>query len=65
MESLDRLTVKRGRVFIRRTGISAGIVAGRMSAGDSVEQLLVDYPSLEPEDFEQILRYSEWVSKQR
>jgi len=41
------------------------MVVGQIGAGHSVDEVLADYPYLEPEDIMQALRYAAWRSEER
>jgi uncharacterized protein (DUF433 family) len=45
--------------------VTVGMIVGQISAGHSVEQILVDYPYLERDDIMQALRYAAWCAEER
>ncbi len=69
MEALDRITqdpeVMGGKPCIRGMRITVGMIVGQVSAGQSADQLLADYPYLEREDIVQALRYAAWRAEER
>jgi uncharacterized protein (DUF433 family) len=58
----DRITqepsVMGGKPCIRGMRVTVGMIVGQISAGQSIDQLLADYPYLEREDVMQALRYA-------
>jgi len=62
MGNLDRITqqpeVMGGKACIRGMRVTVSMLVGQISAGHSIEKILVDYPYLEPEDITQALRYA-------
>lgn len=61
MNQPDRITVNPqrmgGRPCVRDLRVTVGMIVGQISAGQSIESLLRDYPYLEREDVMQALRY--------
>jgi len=47
-----------GKACIRGMRVTVGMVAGQISAGHTIEEVLADYPYLEREDILQALRYA-------
>jgi uncharacterized protein (DUF433 family) len=45
--------------------VTVGMVVGQIGAGQSIDDILVDYPYLEREDVMQALRYAAWRSDER
>jgi uncharacterized protein (DUF433 family) len=41
------------------------MIVGQIGSWHSVDEVLVDYPCLEPEDIMQALRYSAWRAEER
>lgn len=58
----DRITVDSdrlgGKPSIRGLRISVGIVVQMVAAGKTAEEIVAEYPYLEPEDVRQALAYS-------
>ena len=69
MGHLDRITqqpdVMGGRACIRGMRVTVGMIVGQIGAGQSVEDLLTDYPYLEREDILQALPYAAWRADER
>lgn len=69
MERLDRITqnpaVMGGRPCIRGMRVTVGMIVGLIGTGQTIEDLLADYPYLEREDIMQALRYAAWRSEER
>jgi len=69
MTQLDRITqdagVMGGKACIRGMRVTVGMIVGMISAGHSIDELLVSYPYLEREDVLQALRYAAWLAEER
>jgi len=69
MERLDRITqnpaVMSGKPCIRGMRVTVGMIVGQIGTGQSIEDLLADYPYLEREDIMQALQYAAWRSEER
>lgn len=69
MAQLDRITqqpdVMGGKACIRGMRVTVGMLVGQIGVGQSVDDLLVDYPYLEREDIMQALRYAAWRADER
>ncbi len=69
MERLDRIThnpaVMGGKPCVRGMRVTVGMIVGQIAAGQPVDDLLSDYPYLEPEDITQALRYAAWRAEER
>jgi uncharacterized protein (DUF433 family) len=69
MGQLDRITVAAevmgGRACIRGLRVTVGLIVGQIGAGQSIEDLLAEYPYLEREDVLQALRYAAWLAEER
>ncbi len=69
MGDLDRITqspgIMGGKPCIRGMRVTVGMILGQLAAGHSVEELLGDYPYLEPDDISQALRYAAWRAEER
>jgi len=66
MSGLERITfdpqVMGGRACIRGQRITASLVLNLVANGMTVAEILLAYPSLEPEDVHQVLRYAAWLA---
>jgi uncharacterized protein (DUF433 family) len=64
MPHLIRITrdarVMGGKPCIRGTRVTVGTVVGLVAAGRTHEEILRDYPYLEPEDIAEALAYAAW-----
>ena len=69
MERLDRITqnpqVMGGKASIRGMRVTVGMIVGQIGAGNTIEEILADYPYLEREDILQALRYAAWLAEER
>lgn len=69
MEQLDRITqdpaVMGGKACIRGMRVTVAMIVGQIGAGQSVDEILGDYPYLEREDIMQALRYAAWLAEER
>ena len=67
--NLDRITLDPammgGKPCIRGMRMTVGMIVGQIGAGESIEDLLGDYPYLEREDVFQALRYAAWRAEER
>jgi len=66
METLDRITfdpqIMGGRACIRGMRIPVSVIVGQLAHGATMDEILADYPDLEPEDVQQALRYGAWLA---
>ena len=64
----DRITfdpeILGGRATIRGMRLPVSIIVGQVAHGASWDELLQDYPVLEPEDIRQALAYSAWLAQE-
>ena len=62
MEILDRITrrsdVMNGKPCIRNMRVTVGMIVHQIGTGNSMEDILADYPYLEREDILQAFRYA-------
>ena len=69
MDHLDRITrqpdVMGGKACIRGMRVTVGTVVGQIGAGQSIDEVLADYPYLEREDILQALQYAAWCAEER
>ena len=69
MGQLDRITqdpaVMGGKACIRGMRVTVAMIVGQIGAGQSVDEILGDYPYLEREDIMQALRYAALLAKER
>lgn len=68
LPSFDRVTFEAdkmgGRACIRGLRITVGQVVGLVAEGLSKDEILADYPFLEPEDVDQALEYAAWLANE-
>lgn len=64
----DRITFEPGkmggRACIRGLRMTVGLIVGLIAEGASRDEILADYPDLEPEDIRQALRYAAWLTRE-
>ena len=69
MQKLERITqnpeVMGGKPCIRGMRVTVGMIVGQIGSGQTIEQVLADYPYLEREDILQALRYAAWLAEER
>jgi uncharacterized protein (DUF433 family) len=68
MTTLDRITfdpqIMGGRASIRGMRIPVSIIVKQIAHGATREEVLSDYPDLEPDDIQQALEYAAWLSQE-
>ena len=66
MEEFNRIThnpaVMGGKACIRGMRVTVGMILGQLAAGETVDELLDDFPYLEREDIVQAMRYGAWLA---
>jgi uncharacterized protein (DUF433 family) len=69
MDDFKRITqnpaVMGGKPCIRGMRVTVGMIVAQIGAGQSIDQLLADYPYLEREDILEALRYAAWRAEER
>lgn len=69
MLGLDRITfdpmIMGGQACIRGMRIPVSLVVNLVANGKPVEEILEEYPDLEPEDIRQSLLYAAWLTKEQ
>lgn len=53
-----------GRACIRGMRIPVSIIMGQIAHGATSEEILNDYPDLEPEDIKQAMEYAAWLTQE-
>jgi uncharacterized protein (DUF433 family) len=53
-----------GRACIRGMRIPVSVVVGQFAHGATEDEILQDYPDLEPEDLRQALEYAAWLTQE-
>jgi uncharacterized protein (DUF433 family) len=65
MFGFDRITfdpnILGGKACIRGMRISVSLIINLVANGMSVQEIIDEYPDLQPEDVEQSLRYAAWA----
>ena len=51
-----------GKACIRGMRISVSLIVNLVANGMTIDEIIVDYPDLEPEDIRQSLRYAAWTA---
>jgi uncharacterized protein (DUF433 family) len=68
MATFDRITfdpkTMGGRACIRGMRIPVSVIIDQIAHGAIVEEILADYPDLEPEDIKQALEYAAWLTQE-
>jgi len=67
LKHFDRITVDPsvmgGKPCIRGMRLTVGRILSQIGAGETIDELLVDYPYLEREDVLQSLQYAAWLAQ--
>jgi uncharacterized protein (DUF433 family) len=67
MLGLDRITfdpnVMGGKACIRDMRITVALIVNLVANGMTVDEIIADYPDLEPDDIGQALRYAAWAAE--
>lgn len=67
MFGFDRITfdpnILGGRACLRGMRISVSLIVNLVANGMTVEEIIVEYPDLEPADIQQALRYAAWAAE--
>ncbi len=68
MSELDRITfdsaVMGGRACIRGMRITVSLIVNLIADNMNIEEIIEEYPYLEPEDIRQSLRYAAWLAEE-
>jgi uncharacterized protein (DUF433 family) len=54
-----------GKACIRGIRVTVGRIISQLSVGETIDELLIDYPYLEREDIMQALEYAAWLAEER
>jgi uncharacterized protein (DUF433 family) len=67
LDHFNRITqdpaVMGGKPCIRGMRLTVGRILSQIGAGETIDELLVDYPYLEREDILQALQYAAWLAQ--
>ncbi|KWT78974.1 DUF433 domain-containing protein [Candidatus Magnetominusculus xianensis] len=68
MLEFDRITfdpaIMGGRACIRGMRIPVSVILGQIAHGAMPDEVLADYPDLEPDDLRQALLYAAWLTQE-
>jgi uncharacterized protein (DUF433 family) len=68
MSEFDRITfdpkIMAGKACIRGMRITVALVLNLVAGGMTTEEIIRDYPYLEPEDIRQSLLYASWLAQE-
>lgn len=68
MVELNRITfdpnIMGGRACIRGMRVTVSLIVNLVANGMTIEEIIKDYPYLEPEDIQQALRYAAWLTEE-
>lgn len=53
-----------GRACIRGMRIPVSVIIGQIAHGATMDEVLADYPDLEPGDVQQALEYAAWLTQE-
>ncbi len=53
-----------GRASIRGMRIPVSVIVGQVAHGAAEDEILADYPDLEPQDIQQALEYAAWLTQE-
>ena len=66
MPGLDRITfdpnIMGGRACIRGMRVTVSLILNLVANGTSAQDIVRDYPNLEPDDVRQSLQYAAWLA---
>ena len=69
MDRFDRITqqpgVMDGKACIRGKRVTVAMIVNQIGSGQSIDEVLSDFPYLEVEDILQALRYAAWLAEDR
>lgn len=68
MTKFDRITfapnIMGGRACIRGMRVTVSLILNLVANGMTTDEIIQDYPYLEPEDVQQALRYAAWLAEE-
>ncbi len=53
-----------GRACIRGMRIPVSVIVGQIAHGATVDEVVSDYPDLEPDDVRQAVEYAAWLTQE-
>lgn len=67
MFGFDRIThdanILGGKACIRGMRVSVSLIVNLVANGMTMDEIIKEYPDLEPEDIQQALRYAAWTAE--
>ena len=67
MQGFERITfdpqIMGGRACIRGLRVTVSLVLNLVANGMTAEEIVAEYPYLEPEDVQEALRYAAWLAE--
>ena len=67
MKDFERITfnkdIMHGQACIRGMRITASLIVNLVAHGKSFQDIIEEYPDLEPDDIKQSLEYSSWLAR--
>lgn len=68
MPELDRITfdpnIMGGRACLRGMRVTVSLLLNLVANGMTIDDIIDDYPYVEPEDIRQALRYAAWLAEE-
>jgi uncharacterized protein (DUF433 family) len=68
MDQFQRITfdptIMGGRACIRGMRIPVSVIVGQIAHGATVDEVVSDYPDLEPDDVRQAVEYAAWLTQE-
>lgn len=68
MAIFDRITfdpnIMGGRACIRGMRIPVSVIMRQIAHGATIDEILSDYPDLEPDDIRQVMEYAAWLTQE-
>jgi uncharacterized protein (DUF433 family) len=68
MTIFDRITfdpnIMGGRACIRGMRIPVSVIMRQIAHGATIDEILSDYPDLEPDDIRQAMEYAAWLTQE-
>jgi uncharacterized protein (DUF433 family) len=68
MEKFDRITfdprIMGGRACIRGMRLPVSVIVSQIAHGATVQEVITDYPDLEPADIQEALEYAAWLAQE-
>ncbi len=69
LQNLDRITfdlqIMGGKACVRGMRVPVSLILNLLANGKTAEEIIDDYPYLEPEDIQQSMLYAAWLSQDK